>query len=84
MDELDSFNAVALGRLITRRRLELGITQDYLAQLTGLNQSTVSRLERGAAPHLPAPLTMAMLTQALQCSLQELLAAAGYVETARS
>ncbi len=44
---------VLLGSAIRRARHELGLSQDRLEQLSGIDQSTISRLERGLAPKTP-------------------------------
>ncbi len=45
---------VLLGSAIRRARRELGLSQDQLERLSGVDQTTISRLERGLAPKTPA------------------------------
>ena len=40
----------AIGDDVRRARLEVGLSQDSLAAASGIAQSTISRIERGAAP----------------------------------
>ena len=40
----------AIGDDIRRTRLEAGLSQDKLAAMCDIAQSTISRIERGAAP----------------------------------
>jgi transcriptional regulator with XRE-family HTH domain len=39
--------AVRLGRLVRRRRWRLGLSQQQLATLSGIDQTVISRLENG-------------------------------------
>ena len=58
---------VAIGIALTRARRERGLTQKELSKLSGVNQSTISRLEQGIAP---ARLdTLIRLTRALDLQL---------------
>lgn len=43
----DNYKKMEIRELIKRRRLELGITQKRLAELTGFSQPTVSYMENG-------------------------------------
>lgn len=45
---------VLLGSAIRRARRELGLSQDELERLSGVDQTTISRLERGLAPKTPS------------------------------
>lgn len=38
---------VALGRALRQRRIELGLTQDEIAEGLGISRTTVSKVERG-------------------------------------
>jgi transcriptional regulator with XRE-family HTH domain len=49
---------------LRRCRLRAGLSQDSLAELSGVAQSTISRLERGRAPHA-AMLKLVLLSDAL-------------------
>lgn len=57
---------------IRRRRLELGLTQEALAQRCGTTQSTVQRWERGSLPSFDQILSLAA---ALQWTADEVLRA---------
>ena len=40
----------AIGDDVRRTRLDAGLSQDDLAAISGIAQSTISRIERGVAP----------------------------------
>jgi transcriptional regulator with XRE-family HTH domain len=40
--------AARLGRVIRRERLRLGLSQEALAALSGMNRASLSEIERGA------------------------------------
>ena len=42
-------NQPAIGGYIARKRREQNLTQEQLAQVTGINQANISRLENGTA-----------------------------------
>ena len=42
-------NQTAIGGYIARKRKEQNLTQEQLAQVTGINQANISRLENGTA-----------------------------------
>jgi transcriptional regulator with XRE-family HTH domain len=44
---------LAIGRQVRDARAAAGISQTTLEKLTGLDQTTISRVERGRAPRLP-------------------------------
>lgn len=52
------------GATIRKRREELGLTQEVLAQLCGLPQSHISRLEKGR--HAPTRVTIERIAKALE------------------
>ena len=62
-----------LGRQLAERRRELHWTQTFLADLTGIRQSEISRIERAVGN--PTLMTVSRLTAALQmdfqCSMRE-------------
>lgn len=58
MDPLEKLQ-VALGLVITTRRLELGLTQNATAMKAEVERAYYGRLERGQTGHL----TLAMLTR---------------------
>ncbi|MFH0945648.1 MAG: helix-turn-helix transcriptional regulator [Planctomycetota bacterium] len=51
-----------IGRRLKRRRLELNLTQQHIADQAGLNRTTVSEIERGSPSGL---LTLVQLLRAL-------------------
>lgn len=61
-------------------RVELGWDRVFLSQLTGLDQSTISKLEKGQRQ--PTAVTLALLAQALdlhEVEMARLYAAAGVI-----
>jgi transcriptional regulator with XRE-family HTH domain len=54
-------------RLVIRKRMELGLTQEELAQRMGTSHSVISRLESGQ--HSASLATMRKLAQALESHL---------------
>ena len=65
MDSITFTNPAArrIGKRIHTRRAELGLTQDELAATSGVTQSAISRIERGAA--MPSLTTLLKLRMAL-------------------
>ena len=68
-----------LGRFIQRRRIELGLTQEQLAEIIGggVRQSEISRLEHDRVA-LPRRQRLEQIANALDVSLGELLARSGW------
>ena len=68
-----------LGKLIRRRRLELGLSQEQLADLVGehMRQAEISRLENDHVS-LPRRERLERLAEALDVPLGELLARSGW------
>ena len=68
-----------LGRFIQRRRIELGLTQEQLAEMIGggVRQSEISRLEHDRVA-LPRRQRLEQIATALDVSLGELLARSGW------
>ena len=56
--------------LIRDRRLEIGLSQEELAQKMGVNQTAISQWERGVA--LPSCEKLPDLSKALRCTIDEL------------
>lgn len=56
---------------VRRIRLQLGLTQTELSQLSGMDQAAISRLERGQL--LPNPADLANLAEALNSTTDALL-----------
>jgi transcriptional regulator with XRE-family HTH domain len=52
-----------LSLALTQRREELGLTQQALAESTGIKQPMIARIERG---QIPKPMTLQRLAKALQ------------------
>src|SRR3712207_8354678 len=71
-----SGGAKVVGPLIRERREAQGLSQADLAAQTGLAQTYISRIERGAVPR-PRPATLQKLAQALGVRLPELYQSAG-------
>ena len=69
-----------LGKFIQRRRAELGLTQEQLAELVGggVRQAEISRLEHDRVT-LPRRQRLEQLARALDVPLGELLARSGWV-----
>lgn len=72
-----------LGAVIRERRIELGLTQEELAERIGptFRQSEVSRLERGRVA-LPRRRRLEAIAAALDLPVGELLAASGWAGAA--
>ena len=61
------------GQAIQRIRKERGMTQEQLAELTGISSNSISRIERGAL--IPALPTLVDLCNALEVGADAVLAA---------
>lgn len=61
------------GQAIQRIRKERGMTQEQLAELTGISSNSISRIERGAL--IPALPTLIELCNALEVGADAVLAA---------
>lgn len=59
--------AIALGLQYRDARVARGLTQRQLAELTGVRQADISRIERGAGN--PTEATLQRLAAALDCQL---------------
>lgn len=57
--------AGTFGDRLTRRRLELGLTQREVAELAGMNAGSVRQLERGRVNGGPTAYTLAALARVL-------------------
>lgn len=60
-----------LGLEIQHRRLEKGLSQEYLAEMTGLHRTYISQLERGLKS--PSIRVLNHLTKALDTTMSEFL-----------
>jgi transcriptional regulator with XRE-family HTH domain len=72
--------AQCLGAFIRRRRKLARLTLRQLAEMTSLSNSYVSQLERGL--HLPSVRVLKLLSEALNVSIETLLAQAGLLDLA--
>jgi transcriptional regulator with XRE-family HTH domain len=74
----------ALGAYIRERRIELGLSQEQLAERIGATkvQSDISRLERGRVS-LPRPSVLMALAAALEVPVGNLLIASGWFDECR-
>lgn len=70
-------NAKELGTLIHELRAERGLDLRSLAELCGVPAGTISRIENGLIAE-PSPAKLQAIAQALEASLDDLYAAAGY------
>jgi transcriptional regulator with XRE-family HTH domain len=64
--------AVKFGTLIRQRRLEVGITQEALADTVGITQPSVSAQERGEA--VPTAFAFVGLLRALEIDIADVFA----------
>lgn len=76
MTETTKQLALRLGRNLAKRRLELGITQDQVAEKLGIGYEAVSRMERGMTT--PTIARLAELADILGCGIEELLLESSY------
>jgi len=56
---------------LRRKRVEAGLNQTDLAQVTGIQQSHISKLERGRSSTTPK--SLARIAKALGCTIADLL-----------
>lgn len=68
----------SLGAQVHRLRQRASLTTRQLAAASGIDQSVISRLERGLIKR-PSPDTLQRLSRALDADLAQLYKAAGYV-----
>ena len=71
--EKDALSA-AVGHEIRERRTAMRLSQEKLAEAAGLNQTSISLLERGE--HSPTLTTLESLAEALETTLTALVACA--------
>ncbi len=69
---------IELGLALRQRRIAIGVSQERLGELSGLDRTYISGIER--AVRNPTIDSLSRIAEALECELSELLAAA---ETAR-
>lgn len=63
--------AEAVGRAIAKQRMRCGMTQDEVAEILGVGNEAVSRIERGVV--MPTVLRLLELASIFQCEAAELL-----------
>lgn len=71
---LQYFAPEALGKAIAKHRVEIGLTQDTVAEKLGIGVEAVSRIERGVA--MPTITRLAQFADLYNCQLVDFLAAA--------
>ncbi len=74
-----------LSSFVKKRRQALGLTQQGLAEKSGLSRGVVALIERGFEyatnkPYRPYPDTLRLLAQGLETDYEYLLFLAGYLE----
>jgi transcriptional regulator with XRE-family HTH domain len=74
-----------LSSFVKRRRQALGLTQQSLADKSGLSRGVIALIERGFEyttnkPYRPYPDTLRLLAQGLESDYEFLLSLAGYLE----
>lgn len=72
---------MSAGDYIKRKRLEKGMSQRQLAAVSGVSNSEISRIEAGGRQN-PSPAVLGLIAKALDVPYEELLAEAGYLESA--
>ena len=66
-------------KALRRLRLLRGLSQEQLAEMTGIHQRTISRMENTTTEgYLPPPHQLVALARALNVPVSELVRAAGY------
>lgn len=68
----DAPTALAFGSAVRERRMAIGVAQEELALLSGIDRSFVGKLERGE--NQPSLVLILRLARALGCSGADLLA----------
>lgn len=69
--------AAELGRLVRAHRQQLGWSLEELARRTGLNKSTIHRMENGQFD-APRPLALQRLARAMETDVEDYFALIGY------
>lgn len=67
-----NFNMEAITKKIKQRRIELGMSFQELADLTGMSKSTLQRYETGGIKNIPLD-RLKVLAKALQCTPEWIL-----------
>lgn len=63
--------AKSIGRIIAKRRIDNGMTQEYVAERMGVGYEAVSRMERGTI--MPTVGKLVQLAGVFDCPVEELL-----------
>ncbi len=63
--------AKSIGKVIAKRRIESGMTQEYVAERLGVGYEAVSRMERGTI--MPTVGKLVQLASVFDCPIDELL-----------
>ncbi|MEM7092704.1 MAG: helix-turn-helix transcriptional regulator [Actinomycetota bacterium] len=74
---MDEEHARQFGRFMARARADKGLTAKTLGQLTGVDASTIVRIENGKIAS-PRPETIASMAEALSLPAADVFARAGY------
>src|SRR5436190_9035558 len=65
--------AEKLGETVRRLRKALGLTQDQLAEASGVDESYISKIETGRLPYTPSEETIRLMAKTLEVDSLELL-----------
>ena len=65
-------NLMHIGNILKEKRIELSLTQQGLEQRSGVTQSMISKLEKGAAHNISVEV-LRKLAKALDCKVVDLL-----------
>jgi transcriptional regulator with XRE-family HTH domain len=60
-----------IAKCVSKRRMAKGLTQEEVAELLGIGQEAVSRIERGVT--MPTISRLVELSEVLECGVDELL-----------
>lgn len=63
--------AQVIGRVVARRRIERGFSQEFVAEKLGMGYEAISRLERGTI--LPTVPKLIRIAEILDCAIEELI-----------
>lgn len=74
--------AKSIGRVIAKRRVDNGMTQEYVAERLGVGYEAVSRMERGTI--MPTVAKLVQLAGVFDCPIEELLVEASNRTTDQS
>lgn len=74
--------ARSIGRVIAKRRVDNGMTQEYVAERLGVGYEAVSRMERGTI--MPTVAKLVQLAGVFDCPIEELLVEASNRTTDQS